>query len=107
MAADSKNIRRAFGRQLREVRRLRQLTQEELGEKAGISYKYIGEMERGEVNPSLDILVRLARVLEIAPGKLLVPNRPKAQKRMDVSSLTPSDLETIKHALAILRRLFE
>ncbi|MBI4680030.1 MAG: helix-turn-helix transcriptional regulator [Nitrospirae bacterium] len=29
-------------------------TQEELGEKAGLSYKFVGEIERGEVNPSLD-----------------------------------------------------
>lgn len=106
MATDSKGIRKAFGRQLRQIRKLRQLTQEELAERAGISYKYVGEMERGEANPSLDILIRLAQVLDISPEGLLVFARPIQPKRMDISSLTPSDIKTIKRALTLLRRVF-
>lgn len=46
------NIRRGLGKRIRTLRRLKTLTQEELGEKAGLSYKFVGEIERGEVNPS-------------------------------------------------------
>lgn len=106
MATDSKNVRKAFGRQLRQIRKLRQLTQEELGEKAGISYKYVGEMERGEANPSLDILVRLAQVLDISPEGFFVFARPNQPKKMDISSWTPNDIKTIRRALILLRRLF-
>ncbi|MBI4378760.1 MAG: helix-turn-helix domain-containing protein [Nitrospinae bacterium] len=38
------------------MRKSRGFTQEELGEKAGLSYKFIGELERGEENVSLDSL---------------------------------------------------
>jgi len=49
---------------------LRELTQEQLGEKAGISYKFIGEVERGAVNPSLDSLVGIAKALRVGVREL-------------------------------------
>jgi transcriptional regulator with XRE-family HTH domain len=41
------------------------MSQEKLAEKADLSYKYVGEVERGYVNISLDSLVRIARALGI------------------------------------------
>lgn len=106
MGGNSNKIHKAFGRQLRQIRKLRNLTQETLGEKAGISYKYVGEMERGEVNPSLDILVRLSQVLQVSPNELLPFTRPNEPGKLDFSSLKPSDMKTVKEALKILNRLF-
>lgn len=45
------------------------MTQEELGSKADISYKFIGEVERGQQNPSFDTLDKIA-----APWKLIYPS---------------------------------
>jgi len=42
------------------------LSQEQLAEKADLSYKYLGEVERGCVNISLDSLVRIAKALRVA-----------------------------------------
>ncbi len=106
MTTTPNSLRRAFGRHLRQIRKLRNLTQEKLGEKAEISYKYIGEMERGEVNPSFDILIRLIQVLEVSPDELFAFARPNKPKRIDFSSLKPTDIKTIKEALKIFRRLF-
>jgi len=36
-----------------------------LAEKADLSYKYLGEVERGVVNISLDSLVRIAKALRV------------------------------------------
>lgn len=36
-----------FGRKVRYYRKLKALTQEQLGELANVGYKYIGEIERG------------------------------------------------------------
>jgi len=47
------------------------LTQEQLAEKAGLSYKYVGEVERGQENISLDALVRIANALK-APLSVLI-----------------------------------
>ncbi len=41
------------------------MSQEKLAEKADLSYKYVGEVERGYVNISLDSLLRIARALKV------------------------------------------
>jgi transcriptional regulator with XRE-family HTH domain len=41
------------------------LSQEKLAEKASLSYKYLGEVERGYVNVSLDSLMRIAKALKV------------------------------------------
>ena len=40
------------------------MSQERLAEKADLSYKYVGEVERGQENISLDALVRIAKALK-------------------------------------------
>jgi transcriptional regulator with XRE-family HTH domain len=60
-----------LGRRLRALRTLRGLTQEQLGERAGLSGKFLGQVERGVGNPSLQILVRLAHALEVELWELL------------------------------------
>lgn len=47
------------------------LSQERLGELAGLHRTYIGHVERGEVNPSLHNIVRLAAALKVDPGDLI------------------------------------
>lgn len=47
------------------------MSQEKLAEKADLSYKYVGEVERGYANVSLDSLVRIARALRVALRELL------------------------------------
>ncbi len=54
---------RQIGRRIRELRRLANLTQEELAEKAGLSVQYIGFIERGQAKATLDSLVKIARGL--------------------------------------------
>jgi transcriptional regulator with XRE-family HTH domain len=41
------------------------MTQEDVAEKSGLSYKFIGEVERGSANPSVDTLERLAAGLGV------------------------------------------
>ena len=47
------------------------MSQEKLAEKADLSYKYLGEVERGMVNISLDSLVRIARALRVGLSDLV------------------------------------
>ena len=43
-----------------------------MAEKAELSYKYVGEVERGCVNISLDSLVRIAKALRVRVCDLVV-----------------------------------
>ncbi len=59
------------GQQIRLYRKQAHLSQEELAEKADLSYKYVGEVERGYVNISLDSLMRIAKALKVKAHDLI------------------------------------
>jgi transcriptional regulator with XRE-family HTH domain len=52
-----------FGINLKVIRVQAGLTQESLAIAAGLDRSYIGELERGQRNPSLEVLLKLARAL--------------------------------------------
>ena len=58
---------------VRRERRARELTQEELAYRAGLSARYLGSIERATVSASVTVLGRLARALRVenlAPQQL-------------------------------------
>jgi Helix-turn-helix. len=60
-----------FGRQVRELRLSRAMTQEGLAERSGLHPTYIGGIERGERNIGLLNLLRLAKSLSVPPSHLI------------------------------------
>lgn len=61
----------AFGRAVRDHRRRRNLSQEELGFRSGLHRTYVSGIERGRRNPTLDSILKLAEALGVAPGVLV------------------------------------
>jgi len=57
------------GRRIRQIRKAQKISQQELGERANLNYKYIGGVERGERNPSIESLMKIAKGLKIDIGK--------------------------------------
>jgi len=66
--------RKRFGEQVRRLRKAAGLSQEELGFRAGIHRTYIGAVERGEQNISVDSIHKLAKALKIQPSRLFTDN---------------------------------
>ncbi|MDP3727573.1 MAG: helix-turn-helix transcriptional regulator [bacterium] len=58
-------MRKALAMRLRALRKQQGLSQERLGEKARLSGKFIGEVEREEKSISIDSLWRVAGALEV------------------------------------------
>ena len=56
-------LRKRFGRNVARLRSRRNLTQEELAEKFGVSPRYLRSVEAGEYYPSLPTLARLRATL--------------------------------------------
>jgi transcriptional regulator with XRE-family HTH domain len=60
-------LRMRLGTALQKHRLLRGLTQAELAEYADLSLKYVGEIERGEANTTLEVLERLGAAVGWSP----------------------------------------
>lgn len=65
MSSDNETIRKNLGEKIRKVREKARLTQAEVADKAGINVSYYAQIERGEVNLSIDKLQSIAKVLKI------------------------------------------
>jgi len=56
---------------LRKIRKKRGMTQEQLALKADISRVYLAQIERQRQDPSLSVVVRLAKALKVKVGDLV------------------------------------
>jgi transcriptional regulator with XRE-family HTH domain len=70
------DLKKAMAVNVRRTRHAKQLTQEELADRAGLSARYLGSIERGAVSASVSVLGQLAQALRVDPCELIrVPNR--------------------------------
>jgi transcriptional regulator with XRE-family HTH domain len=65
------DLRRVMAANVRRIRAERGMTQEDLADRAGISVRYLGSIERGSTAATVVVLGRLARALRVKPGELL------------------------------------
>lgn len=65
--------KKKIGSNLREIRKKRKMSQVILAEEAGLNRTYIGEIERGEKNMSLNTMSKLAKALKIEITDLFNP----------------------------------
>ena len=108
-----KHVRKFLGQRLRALRKQRALSQERLGDRSGLSGKFIGEVERGEKSISIDSLYHVAVALDI-------PLRELTDVRGDKPAGVPSEdaerifalvtgrrrPEDIRKAYDVLRAMF-
>lgn len=69
-------ILKLFGDKVRELRKEKGLSQEELADKAGLHRTYIGMIERSEKNITLINIEKIAIALEISVAKLFENIKP-------------------------------
>lgn len=65
------DIRKKFGKRLRQLREERGWSQEEFADRAGLHRTYVSAVERGVRNPTLSVLERLAKALGIQLSELV------------------------------------
>lgn len=65
------DIRHKFGQNIRSLRKAKGLSQEQFAFEANIHRTYVSGVERGVRNPSLTVIERFAKALDVTPGELL------------------------------------
>jgi len=68
---DPRDLRKAFAANLRRLRHDSGKSQEDLAFDAGVNRTYLSKLEKGASYPGLEIIAKLAAVLEIEPAGLL------------------------------------
>ena len=99
-----------LGRRIRSLRNTRGWTQEQLGAEAGINYKFLGEIERGQQNPSFNVLIKIADALEVDLMELFrlepeISDRKEIEKRIRQILKTLPDGE-MNRVLLFLRAFY-
>ncbi|MEX2105563.1 MAG: helix-turn-helix transcriptional regulator [Solirubrobacterales bacterium] len=60
-----------LGTNLRAARQRLKLTQEQVAERSGVHATEVSRIEAGKRDPKVSTLIRLARAVELPPGRLL------------------------------------
>ena len=68
-------IRLIFAGNLRNARHASGLSQEELAFRADVDRTYVSSLERGVYSATIDVVARLAEVLDVEPADLLVRHK--------------------------------
>jgi transcriptional regulator with XRE-family HTH domain len=75
------DLQRTLGRNLRAYREARGLSQEAFADVVGVHRTYMGGIERGERNLTLQSVERLAQCLRVSPLELLADPKPRKKRR--------------------------
>jgi len=97
-----------IGRRLRDIRKIRSLTQKELAQRTEgtVDYSYIGKVERGEQLPSLKLLQRLGKALQVPVSYFFEEGKGRGAVPPEVFySWTVDHREDVPLLLEILRVL--
>jgi transcriptional regulator with XRE-family HTH domain len=79
---DPRRLRQAFAANLRRLRYARGMSQENLAYTAEINRTYLSKLEKGASYPGLEIVAKLATVLDVEPAELLtLPPKRKFPRR--------------------------
>lgn len=103
------DIKSLLGKRIRELRKQKGLSQEELGWKSELHFTYIGGVERGEKNCSIITLEKIAKGLEInindlfdTPSQKIDINKLKKEINNKINLLSPQALIALKEILKLI-----
>ena len=84
---------KAIGENIRKIRKSKKMTMKELGEKIGVSEQAIGNYERGDREPTIDVLIKISDALEVSLFDILGDKIDKKQVALLVNYLNKTNEE--------------
>jgi transcriptional regulator with XRE-family HTH domain len=103
--SDAKTL---LGKRIRDLRVQKKHSQEKLGEMSQTSGKYIGEIERGQANLTIDVVEKLSTALEVEMVELFDYQHEMGNGRLkkEIDSLIhKSSGEDLKRIFRVLKSL--
>ena len=98
------------GKHIRAIRQAQGLTQEQVGERAGLNYKFVGLIERGDRNPSAESLEKLAKGLNVLVGDFFPDTSSRTNREKLIQSilgiLGDKDPKELRLAKRMLEAMF-
>jgi len=97
-----------IGTRIKQLRKVKGLSQEELSEKVGMSSKYLSSIERGNENPTLDTFIRLARSLDVEVFEIFNYSNElsdKESKRFLINVIKKSNKERLDLTAKIIQAI--
>lgn len=74
------SFHKQFGQSVQDLRKQKGLTQEDLAEEVGVDRSYMGFIERGEKNPTLDKVMKIADALDVDAADLFYFQKSEKSK---------------------------
>ena len=99
-----------IGQRLKEARKKKNLTQDKLSEKMGVSIAYLSKVETGKVHINLERLSQICSILNITEGEILngVSNNSNSYLHYEFNELLKkSSPKNLKIAYKILKSILE
>jgi len=100
------NEKKLIGQRIKELRKSKGLSQEKFAELAETSPNYLSRMERGTENPTIDMLIKLSKALEVEMREMFdfghVPGRKELKDSLQ-TFLKTADEPTLRLAVKIIR----
>jgi len=100
-----------FGQLLRATRKAHKLRLGQLAEKANTGVKHLGRIERGEKQPSFELIIALAKAMNVSPSVFFrfedAGADPRFLRRQVQQLLGKSDTKQVQKAYRILAAALE
>jgi transcriptional regulator with XRE-family HTH domain len=100
-------VRQRVGRNVRRLRDLKGWTQDELAERVGNTNRHVGQIERGEVNVTIDYLAKIAEALSTDVASLFFSDVPSPGDPPGAIAIfvTPDELTLCTRLRGVLARV--
>jgi transcriptional regulator with XRE-family HTH domain len=104
------NLQALLGSRVRSIRKAAGLSRETVAERADTSANYLGEVERGEKEPKLEMIERIAAALEVWPAALFEYEAEEVDRTILLKNLhdlfSDRSVLELQQALRVLKALF-
>lgn len=102
-------IKQLIGMRIKHLRRTKKMSQENLAEKSGISFKYVSSIERGKENPTLDTFIKMSLALDTEISELFNytgSKTPRELKRVVAELIKSGDSEKLRLTARIVKDIY-